>query len=148
MFNAKNAVLKDFAKANESSGDLLDLRGKRMILFEELGDLNNNVIKNFTGGALYKSNETFKLSVTIIASYNQRPDIISVTGGNSDLRRYVDLFFSVNFTGDESKIGTVEKVGNQLITWAKADNQYSSGEWRDKVKLEMLLKLLSWYKKF
>ena len=41
---AKNAVLKDFAKANESSGDLLDLRAKRMILFDELGDLNNNVI--------------------------------------------------------------------------------------------------------
>ena len=150
---AKNAVLKDFAKANESSGDLLDLRAKRMILFEELGDLNNNVIKNFTGGvsitarALYKSNETFKLSATTIASYNQRPDIINTTGGNSDLRRYVDLFFSVNFTGDQDKIGTSEDIGNQTITWAAADNKYSSGEWRDKVKLEMLFKLLYWYEK-
>ena len=150
---AKNAVLKDFAKANESSGDLLDLRAKRMILFEELGDLNNNVIKNFTGGvsitarALYKTNETFKLSATTIASYNQRPDIINTTGGNSDLRRYVDLFFSVNFTGDEDKIGTTEVVGNQTITWASADNKYSSREWRDKVKLGMLGRLLYWYQK-
>ena len=150
---AKNAVLKDFAKANESSGDLLDLRAKRMILFEELGDLNNNVIKNFTGGvsitarALYKSNETFKLSATTIASYNQRPDIINTTGGNSDLRRYVDLFFSVNFTGNEEKIGTTEVVGNQTITWAEANNKYSSGEWRSKVKLGMLFKLLFWYQR-
>ena len=150
---AKNAVLKDFAKANESSGDLLDLRAKRMILFEELGDLNNNVIKNFTGGvtitarALYKSNETFKLSATTIASYNQRPDITNTTGGNSDLRRYVDLFFAVNFTGDEDKIGTTEEIGNQTITWAAADNKYSSGEWREKVKLGMLFKLLYWYQR-
>ena len=148
---AKNSVLKDFAKANESSGDLLDLRAKRMILFEELGDLNNNVIKNFTGGvsitarALYKSNETFKLSATTMASYNQRPDIINTTGGNSDLRRYVDLFFSVNFTGDENKIGTTEEIGDQTITWAEADNKYSSGEWREKVKMGMLFKLLHWY---
>ena len=150
---AKNAVLKDFAKANESSGDLLDLRAKRMILFDELGDLNNNVIKNFTGGvaitarALYKGNETFKLSSTTIASYNQRPDIINTTGGNSDLRRYVDLFFAVNFTGDESKIGTTEVVGKQTITWAAANNKYSGSEWRDKVKLGMLFKLLYWYQK-
>ena len=149
---AKNDVLKDFAKANESSGDLLDLRAKRMILFEELGDLNNNVIKNFTGGvsitarALYKSNETFKLSATTIASYNQRPDIINTTGGNSDLRRYVDLFFSVNFTGNVEKIGTTEVVGNQTITWAEANNKYSSGEWRSKVKLGMLFRLLHWYR--
>ena len=150
---AQKAGIKDFAKANESSGDLLDLRAKRMILFEELGDLNNNVIKNFTGGvsitarALYKSNETFKLSATTIASYNQRPDIINTTGGNSDLRRYVDLFFSVNFTGDEEKIGTTEEVGNQTITWAAANNKYSSGEWRGKVKLGMLFKLLFWYQR-
>ena len=150
---AKNAVLKDFAKANESSGDLLDLKAKRMILFEELGDLNNNVIKNFTGGvpvtarALYKSNETFKLSATTIASYNQRPDIINTTGGNSDFRRYIDLFFSVNFTDKAEKIGPTKQVGNQTITWAIADNKYSSGEWREKVKLAMLFKLLLWYQK-
>ena len=150
---AKNAVLKDFAKANESSGDLLDLRAKRMILFEELGDLNNNVIKNFTGGvtitarALYKSNETFKLSATTMASYNQRPDIINTTGGNSDLRRYVDLFFSVNFTDLEDKIGTTEVVNNQTITWAVANNKFSSSEWRNNVKMEMLYRLLDWYKK-
>ena len=57
------------------------------------------------------------------------------------------MFFSVNFTGDEDKIGTTEDVSNQTITWAAADNKYSSGEWRQKVKLGMLFKLLYWYKK-
>jgi hypothetical protein len=57
------------------------------------------------------------------------------------------LFFSVNFTDKAEKIGTTKQVGNQTITWAIADNKYSSGEWREKVKLAMLFKLLLWYQK-
>jgi hypothetical protein len=150
---AQNAVVKDIAKANESSSDVYDLKGKRMICFEELGNLDNNIMKKLTGGVkltarkLYHENEHFYLMCTILGTFNQRPDIINTTGGNSDLRRYVDEGWFVNFTDKKELVGTTAIVKKQLITYQLANNKYSNSEWRNQVKLGMLQRLMEWYKK-
>lgn len=149
---AKNAVVKEVSKANESSSDVHLLKGKRMICFEELGDLDNNVMKQFTGGVritarpLYGNPEQFYLAGTTLGTFNERPDIKNMSGGNSDHRRYVDVFWSVCFTNDEAKIGTTEIVKKQQITYQQANNKYSSVEWRTKVKIGMLWRLLYYYR--
>lgn len=149
---AKNGVVKEVSKANESSSDVHLLKGKRMICFEELGDLDNNVMKQFTGGVritarpLYGNPEQFYLAGTTLGTFNERPDIKNMSGGNSDHRRYVDVFWSVCFTNDEQKIGTTDIVKKQQITYQRADNKYSSVEWRTKVKIGMLWRLLHYYR--
>jgi len=152
---AQNELLKGFGKANQASEDMMDLRGVRMLVFEEIGDvIDNNIMKRLTGGGkltgrrLYGGNETFELNASIFASFNQKPELKHKPEGNSELRRLIDLFFSRNFTDTPSKVGKREVVGDTEILWCVANPKYTTKEWALKIRSGMLNMLLNVYNKY
>lgn len=152
---ANNELLKGFGKANQASEDMMDLKGIRMLVFEEIGDeIDNNIMKRLTGGGeitgrrLFQNNETFELNATIFGSFNAKPKLKYKPEGNSELRRLIDMFFKCNFTNREEKIGTVEMKGNIEVTWCKANPKYSTKEWWLRIRNGLLNLLLNVYRTF
>jgi phage/plasmid-associated DNA primase len=150
----KNAVLNEMGKANGSSEDIMDLKGKRFIVFEELGEIDNDEIKRLTGGGettgsrKYGSNETFKLQSTIVASFNEPATLKKKPTGNSELRRLIDLFFCKNFTSDPSKVGETYIKNKVEVEWCLGDKKFETDEWRENVKSGFLHMLLNVYRTF
>ena len=150
----KNAILNEMGKANGASEDIMDLKGKRFVLFEELGEIDNDEIKRLTGGGettgsrKYGGNETFRLQATIIASFNEPAKLKKKPTGNSELRRLIDLFFCRNFTSDESKVGLKYKKNNVEIKWMLGDRKFETDEWREGIKYGFLQMLMNVYRTF
>jgi hypothetical protein len=151
----QNELLKGFGKANQASEDMMDLKGIRMLVFEEIGDeIDNNIMKRLTGGGmltgrrLFKGNEDFNLNATIFASFNTKPRLKYKPEGNSELRRLIDMFFRRNFTTLTDKIGTTEMKDNIEITWCKADLKYTTKEWGLSIRSGLLNMLLNVYRTY
>jgi hypothetical protein len=150
----KNAVVNEITKANGASEDIMDLKNKRFILFEELEELDNDEIKRLTGGGettgsrKYGSNETFKIQGTIIASFNEKARLKKKPTGNSELRRFIDLFFCRNFTHEKGKVGKKETKNKMEIEWCEANDKYQTQEWRETVKCGFLHLLLNVYRTY
>jgi len=150
----KNAILNEMGKANGASEDIMDLKGKRFVVFEELGEIDNDEIKRLTGGGettgsrKYGGNETFKLQATILASFNEPAKLKKKPTGNSELRRLIDLFFCRNFTSDENKVGNVYERNGMKIEWMLGDRKYETDEWRENIKYGFLNMLLNVHRTF
>jgi hypothetical protein len=44
---ANNELMRGFGKVNQASEDMMDLKGIRMLVFEEIGDeIDNNIIND------------------------------------------------------------------------------------------------------
>ena len=152
---ANNELLKGFGKANQASEDMMDLKGIRMLIFEEIGDeIDNNTMKRLTGGGeltgrrLFKGNESFTLNSTIIASFNAKPKLKYKPEGNSELRRLIDMFFCRNFTDKPDKVGKKEMVDNMEIEWCKSNPKYTTKQWGLKIRNGLLSMLLNVYNKY
>lgn len=150
----KNAILNEMGKANGASEDIMDLKGKRFVVFEELGEIDNDEIKRLTGGGettgsrKYGGNETFKLQATILGSFNEPAKLKKKPTGNSELRRLIDLFFCRNFTSDINKVGMVYKKNNLEVEWMLGDRKYETEEWRESIKYGFLHMLLNVHRNF
>lgn len=150
----KNAILSDMAKANGASEDIMDLKGKRFVLFEELGEIDNDEIKRLTGGGVttgsrkYGSNQTFTLQSTFLGSFNEPAKLKKKPTGNSELRRFIDFFFSKNFTDDLKKVGRKDVKNKMEIEWCLADKKYETNDWRLNVRYGFLHLLLNVYRNF
>ena len=146
-----SGVIKDMdasEKANAPSPDIANLQHRRFLLFEEIGTKNGNAIssammKKLTGGGditgrfLGCDPIVFQLASTIVMYFNDEPDFDGEMG-DAEARRLVDLFFEVNFTTDEEKIGKAEGK----ITWKKGNPFYETMTWKMSVRdifLDILL---------
>jgi len=140
-----NAILKDVEKANVPSPDIFELKNKRYVNFKELeGNVRLGAVKNLTGDGdfkgrkLYQNTETFKITATWVAEFNNPPDIDGKPTP-ADYRRMVDVSFPNNFTDDEDKIG---KTING-ITYQRGNNYYTTSQFKDKYKITFLQLLIS-----
>jgi phage/plasmid-associated DNA primase len=147
--------MRGFGKVNQASEDMMDLKGIRMLVFEEIGDeIDNNIMKRLTGGGmltgrrLFKGNESFTLMATIFASFNAKPKLKFKPEGNSELRRLIDMFFRRNFTDTADKVGKKEIKDNIEITWCKADHKYTTKEWGVRIRNGLLNMLMNVYRKY
>ena len=151
-----SGVIKDMdasEKANAPSPDIANLQHRRFLLFEEIGTKNGNAIssammKKLTGGGditgrfLGCDPIVFQLASTIVMYFNEEPDFDGEMG-DAEARRFVDLFFEVNFTTDEEKIGKTEGK----ITWKKGNPFYETMTWKMSVRDIFLDILLDKYAK-
>jgi phage/plasmid-associated DNA primase len=150
FLKANNDLLQSLGKANSASEDMIAMKNKRMLVFEEIGDsINNTIVNRLTGGGtvsgrrLYGSSEVFELMSTTCAAFNGKAKLQKKPDGNSELRRYVDIMFTVNFTTREDKIGLHDVQYGEEILWARADAKYESKSWRSKAAPYILRRLLN-----
>jgi hypothetical protein len=142
-----NAILKDVEKANTPSPDMIELKNKRYINFKELeGNIRLGALKNLTGDGdfkgryLHQNPETFKITATWVAEFNNPPEIDGKPTA-ADYRRMVNVSFPNNFTDDEDKIG---KTING-ITYQKGNDYYTTTPFKDTYKIAFLELLISVY---
>jgi phage/plasmid-associated DNA primase len=146
-----NGIIKDMdsEKANTPSPDIAGLQHKRFIQFEEVeGSISGAMVKNLTGGGpktgrfLGQNPISFELVATIIMYFNDTHPEFDGEMGEAFYRRLVNLFFEVNFTDEDEKVGTVK--GN--VRYAKGNVLYESMDWRLSVRDIFLDMLLDEYK--
>jgi phage/plasmid-associated DNA primase len=152
-YQPNNGIIKDMyaEKANTPSPDMLNLRYKRYINFKEVGgSVCGAMVKNLTGdgkfvGRMLNCNpETFELCSTVVMEYNDDPEFDGEMGEAFE-RRLVNMFFEINFTENEGKLAKGEKG---RITYAKANKEYVSKEWKLSIRdvfLDMLLGIYGTY---
>jgi phage/plasmid-associated DNA primase len=143
-----SGIIKDMdnaEKANAPSPDLANLQHKRFLLFEEIGGstISRTMVNKLSGGGnitgrfLGQDPIVFEMSATIVLYFNQQPDFDGDMG-EAELRRLINLFFEVNFTTDDAKVGT--KKGK--VHLLKANTLYETPLWRLSVRdifLDILL---------
>jgi hypothetical protein len=151
FYKPSASILKDMARANSASPEIMKLKNKRYIDIEEVGGvINATLLRNITGGGtlegrnLYqKTTETFKLSSLLVLEIN---DAFELDGkpAQADYRRYKVLKFNTNFTDDETKI---DKIING-IQYRKANPYYTTEDFKISIRPYLFDLLTSIYVKF
>lgn len=154
-----NSVFHDMVK-NASSGtcgeNVSDLRGKRMLYFDEPSNVDLGVLKLLTGGAeitarrLYCNNETFRLSAMTFMLFNEVPDMGNLNQSCVDAirERVWDVYFSSIFTSNEARVGQVEERKGYSVVYKPANNMFGLDSWQESVRYELLDILLDSYVEF
>jgi len=146
-----NGLLKEVEKANAPSPDIMNLKNKRYINFQEVegSTINSAVVKKLTGGGsltgrhLQCNPEEFLLSATVVAEFNQAPDF---EGGGIGTRRPLDVFFSTNFLPDEKDPRIDTTVDG--IRYKEGNAYYQTEEFFIKMRPVFLDMLLGVYAKY
>jgi len=156
FIKASNSLLKSWGEvAGGTNSDLVALKNKRMIIFEEMGKskvpLDTNLLNKMTGGGqitardLFKTTEQFELEATFGGTANVMPPLADTTN-ESDKRRWIVEEFDSQFTEDQHKVGTTYKCDGQTRTYRQADAKYSDKQWYQTNKLSFINLLLEAYK--
>jgi hypothetical protein len=156
FIKASNGLLKSWGEtAGGTNSDLVALKNKRMVIFEEMGKskvpLDTNLLNKMTGGGqltardLFKSTETFNLVATIGGTANVPPPLAD-SANESDKRRWIMKEFDTQFTEEAHKVGTTYKCDGQTRTYKLANPKYSDDKWYQDNKLEFINLILEAYK--
>jgi len=151
FYKPSASILKEMAKANSASPDIMKLKDKRYIDIEEVGGMiNATLLRNITGGQtlegryLYqKTTETFKLSSLLVLEINNAFELDGKPA-QADYRRYVVIKFNTNFTDDETKIDNVING----IQYRKANHYYETDDFHTAIRphfFHMLSKVYTQY---
>jgi len=156
FIKANNSLLKSWGDtAGSTNSDLIALKNKRMIIFEEMGKsktpLDTNLLNRMTGGGkitgreLFKQSEQFMLEATFGGTANvlQPP---KDTANDADKRRWNILEFDSAFTDEEHLVGTTFKIDGQTKTYRKANSKFSDQNWYETNKMAFISLLLEAYK--
>jgi phage/plasmid-associated DNA primase len=147
-YQPTNGILKDVEKSNAPSPDIYNLKNKRYINFTEVGGLIRvAMLRNLTGGTTFSGRllnqnpESFKLSATFSMEFNNAPELDGKPQ-QADYRRLVDIYFPVNFTDDQNKIG--QEIGG--VRFEKSNPYYETEDFILSMRNVFLHKLLSVYR--
>jgi len=156
FIKANNSLLKSWGDtAGSTNSDLIALKNKRMIIFEEIGKsktpIDTNLLNRMTGGGkltgreLFKNTEQFSLDATIGGTANvlQPP---KDTANDADKRRWNILEFDSAFTEEDRLVGTTFKIDGQTKTYRKANSKFSDQNWYEANKMSFISLLLEAYK--
>jgi hypothetical protein len=152
---AENSVLKDLASSSSTMGEnVMDLMGKRMVLFDEPENATLAVLKaltsdtaNVTARRLYGSNISFVPQWTIFMSLNSPLEFKDTAETKSVTDRIHELFFSRNFTFDESKIGKEEQKKGYTAKFVKA-NPLFNRQWCESIRDVVVDMLINVWKQY
>jgi phage/plasmid-associated DNA primase len=151
---ASNSLLKNWGDtAGGANSDLIDLKNKRMVIFEEMGKskvaLDTNLLNNLTGGDTQRTREIFKKKedIEIPATYggtaNVPPTITSCN--ESDKRRWVMMPFNQNFTENRLMWGRKCKIDGQEITYREGNAKFTDPHWYKEHQMAFLQIILEAY---
>jgi phage/plasmid-associated DNA primase len=151
FYKPNASILKEMAKANSASPDIMKLKDKRYVDIEEVGGMiNATLLRNITGGQtlegrnLYqKTTETFKLSSLLVLEINNAFQLDGKPA-QADYRRYIVIKFNTNFTDDEAKI---DEVING-IQYRKANHYYETEEFHTDIRPYFFDVLSNVYKQY
>lgn len=151
FYKPSASILKEIAKANTASPDIMKLHNKRYVDIEEVGGMiNAPLLRNITGGqtlegrVLYqKITETFKLSSLLVLEINNAFEL-DTKPQQADYRRYIVIKFGTNFTDDETKIN---KVIND-IQYRQANHYYETDDFHTEIRPHFFHMLSNVYKQY
>lgn len=122
---------------------------KRCVIFREpaaTGYIDNSILKEMTGGGklpcrgLYDSNTEKYLFNTTILECNKRPKL-KENPTTAEMARIIDIRFNSIFTTDEEECDAVQHI-------YKANNYYSTEEFKEKYKYALIKIILDAYKQY
>jgi hypothetical protein len=143
-------IFSENQKNKTSSGanpEVAKLNKKRYVVMKEPSKdapLNNNVIKDYTGGgtisgrALYSSETEVRLHMTCVMECNVKPPF-KEEPQDAEEERIVDILFGSKFVADESKW---DKTTGEINHIYPLDATYKAKIWQDAHKNAMLNILL------
>jgi hypothetical protein len=152
---AENSVLKELSSSSSSMGEnVMDLMGKRMVIFDEPENATLGVLKTLTSDTssisarrLYGSNVAFVPQWTMFMSLNTPLEFKDTAETKSITDRIHELFFSRNFTDVESEIGREEQQKGYTIKYVRK-NPLFNRQWCDSIRDVVVDMLMNVWKQY